>query len=521
MLIGDIITTNAQCYPEKVGFIDANGRYTWDEINSRVNRLSHALLSLGLTKGERVAILCDNRHEFGEFLFAIAKTGLIGVGINYRLVPDQMARQINDCQPMALIVQKDHALKVNAALHEIKGVKVLIGIDEGHGYSYDYESLLAECPTSEPRVELTEDDIYMICYTSGTTGWVKGAIRTHRNRMAAIPQDWLVCRCYLNDILLNPGPVFAAGGQYRFFTACFTGSTHIFQTWQTAEQWAQIIEKEKVTVATMVPVRYAMIREYLTTVSHKPDLSSLRLVATVAHFTAEQIIEMPSVFENPDLLISKGYSGTELGMPVGILPEEVAVMLRPGASEKQKERLSAMGKAILCRIRVVNEEGKDVALGEVGELLLQGDSLAKGYWQRPELDAEVFKEGWYHTRDLVTRDEEDYLYFMGRKDLMIKTGGFNVFPEEVESVISNHPSVAEVAVFGVDDDKWQQAITAAVSIKTGHSVTEDEIKEYCRQYLSGFQVPKKVYFLEKLPTTETQIKVARMELRRMFGKSKD
>jgi len=230
---------------------------------------------------------------------------------------------------------------------------------------------------------------------------------------------------------------------------------------------------------------------------------------------------MPSVFGNPDLLISKGYSGTELGMPAGILPEEVAVMLRPGASEKQKERLSAMGKAILCRIRVVNEEGKDVALGEVGELLLQGDSLAKGYWQRPELDAEVFKEGWYHTRDLVTRDEEDYLYFMGRKDLMIKTGGFNVFPEEVESVISNHPSVAEVAVFGVDDDKWQQAITAAVSIKTGHSVTEDEIKEYCRQYLSGFQVPKKVYFLEKLPTTETQIKVARMELRRMFGKSKD
>jgi len=517
MLVGDILLRNSQWYPDKVGIIDQHTRFTWREMNSRVNRLANALLGLGLRKGDRAAIVCENRHEIGEFVFAVAKSGVIGTGINYRLVPEQIARQINTCQPKVVLVQDKFAAKVNSVRPELEGVQIFIGIGEGHGYSYDYEHLMGEYPSQEPKVNVREDDVHMIIYTSGTTGWIKGAMHTHGNRIAHCAQAYLALRFSPVDIYLNPGPAFAFGGQSFFIASCFAGATTILQTWRSPEEWLTI-QKEKVTVASMVPVRWRFIREYLASSEQAYDLSSLQRLPTSTYFPPEQLREIPKLLGVPEISMSKMYAGTEFGICATLSYEDVAAALSSRASEREIRRLSAIGRPILCNTKIVDESGKDVPPGDVGELLIQGENVMKGYWNLAELNEEVLTGGWYHTKDLVWQDEDGYLYFSARKDQMIKTGGFNVYPEEVETVISNHPAVAEVAVFGVQDEKWGLAVTAAVVLEKGKSATEEEIRTHCRQFLSGFQVPKKVHFLDRLPTTEAQQRVAKMELRRIFSR---
>lgn len=519
MLVGDIVRGNARWHPNKVGIVDDHARHTWRQVNSRLNSLSNALMGLGLEKGDRAAIVCQNRHEVAEFVFAVAKNGVIGVGTNYRLLPEQLAEQINQCQPKAILVEDSFVPKVDSIRSKLDGVKIFVGIGKEHSYPYAYESLVAEYPTEEPRVNIQEDDPHMIVYTSGTTGWVKGALITHTNRMIYIAQLQFGWRVSPDDVFLNVAAAYAIAGQHLLFTACFGGATLVFQPWRGPERWLQTMEKEKVTITTMIPVRYKLLREYLQNANHKYDLSSLRMMPLHMHYPAEEMRETLNLLGVPNVTTSKVFGGTEFGMPLVLSPDDAEVALSPQASEREANRLNSTGKPFLCKVRLVYENGQDVSPGEVGELLLRGDGITKGYWNQPELTEQALAGGWYHTKDLLRQDEDGYFYYAGRKDSMIKSGGFNIYPEEVEAVISKHPAVAEVAVFGVEDEKWGLAVNAAVTLKKRQSATEEEIETHCRQFLSGFQIPKRVHFLDKLPVTESQLKVSVMELRRMFSKS--
>lgn len=520
MVIGDIVYNNAQSFPNKIAIIEERARFTWSETNSRVNCLANAMLGLGLSKGDRTAIIAQNGYEVVEFMLAVAKAGVIGTAVNYRLEPEQIARQLNDCQPGIVFVQQPFINKVETVHSSLPPGITFVSIGDTGAYALTYESLIKDYPSAEPQVEVNESDPHMIIYTSGTTGWVKGAICTYANRLVHIMQDYLVSRAGLDDVYLIDGPLFAAGAQFRFFDALFNGCAIVIYPF-TAERWANWVEKEHVSIVSMTLIRYDMIREYLDHCDRKYDLSSITKVAMGggAFQTGERIRDITSFFNVK--FCSKGYASTESGFPITFLPEEVAAGLSPDAKEKDIRRLDAMGRARLCQIKIVDDKGNDVKPRQTGELWIRGDSITRGYWNKPELNQKVLAGGWYHTQDLVYQDEEGFIYFSGRKDLMIKTGGFNVYPEEVEAVIAKHPSVAEVAVFGIEDTKWGEAVTAAVALKEGQPATEEDIKKYCRRYLSGFQVPKTVHFLDKLPVAETLYKISRMELRRMFGKSKE
>lgn len=516
MLIGDIVCNYARSFPNKTALITEEASFSWAEFNARINSLANAMLGLGLKKGDRAAILAQNGKEAAEFQLAAGKCGVIGTALNYRLLPEQIFRQVDDCQPKLFFVQAQLANKVEAITNTISPNTVLVSIGDTGAHHLNYESLIEDYPATEPEVELREDAPCMIVYTSGTTGWVKGVIYTHRTRFIHAVQGNLLTRAGSNDVFIIDGPLFAAGAQFRFYDALLSGSTMIVYTF-SPERWAQFVERERVTIASIPLIRYDLIREYLDHCDREYDLSSLTRIAMAggAFQSGERVRDICRFFNVK--FCSKCYGSTEAGVPIAFLPEEMAVGLEPNASEGDIKKLDAMGRPLLCEVRIVDDNGQDVSAGQVGEIWFRGDCIFPGYWNKPGLYASA--GGWYHTLDLAYHDEDGLIYFAGRKDLMIKTGGFNVYPEEVEAVIAKHPAVAETAVFGVEHPEWGEQVTAAVVLKNGESASEEDINQHCRRYLSGFQVPKRVHFLDKLPATETMLKVARMELRRMFSQA--
>jgi acyl-CoA synthetase (AMP-forming)/AMP-acid ligase II len=281
-----------------------------------------------------------------------------------------------------------------------------------------------------------------------------------------------------------------------------------------------MVERERITYASLLPTTFRMVKDYLKQSPHKYDLSSLRKFQPEGgqHCPGEDLREMLDYFNIPPNMTCKPYGMTEAMPSTYLIPEDVAVALSPKATEKEKRRLDSIGKPLFNgRVRVVDENDNDVPRGQIGEIIVRGDQVMKGYWNNPELTARALRGGWFHTSDLGVLDEDGYLYFAGRKDFVIKTGGLLVGPEEVEAVIMEHPAVAEVAVIGLSDERWGQAVTAITCLKQGCSITAEEIIEHCRKRLASFQVPKTVIFTEKLPRDIAYSKIDRLGLIRTYN----
>ena len=498
MVIGDILVHNANSYGKRIALVDEQGtKLTWQELNQRVNSLANGLVALGLAKGSRIAIISENCPQYLEVLFAAAKTGLVAVTLNYRLTGTQLAFMLNDSTPEIVIVQSKFVEAINAVRAELKSVRHIIGIGSDHGCDVDYETLVKSRQSSEPEATIAESDPYSLMYTSGSTGVPRGVARSHKNALSVLLAQSLAAGYTYRDVALIGVPYFAWGGHHCILTPALSGATmgvHVF----SAQSWVQMVEREKVTATFLTPTRFQMIRDYLEQTQREYDFSSLRVIGIGGQAaTGEELAEMLGFFRVSWSF--KEYGGTEGGGTI-LGPEDVARALSPDATAQEKARLSSVGKAMLgCRLKVVDENGRDLKAGEIGDILLGGDAVVIGYWNRPEATQEAFTGEWFRPGDVGRLDEDGYLYFVERKGYMVKTGGFNVFPAEVENVISQHPAVAEVAMFGIPHEKWGQAITVAVILKKGHAADEDEMKGYCRQYLAGFQVPKKVYFVDELP----------------------
>ena len=524
MVVGDIVTSNARLFPDKKGIIDERVSLTWGQLNQRVNRLANATLGLGLNKGDRVAIICENCHEYSEFLFAVAKAGLVSVCLNYRLIAEQMARIMNDCEPKALFIQEKFAGLAEQVTSAVKSIDRVVGIGEGHRCPYDYELLLSEHSPEEPNVKVEEQDVFRLQYTTGTTGTRKGTMLTHKNEIASCMMRLQASPTFRDDVVLHNAPLFAGGTQARFFGTCFLGATSVITVF-SAQNSVEMVERERVTYISLLPATtFKMVRDYLETSERKYDLSSLRKLQPEGgqHCPGAELKEMLDYFKIPYSNSCKPYGMTEAVAPATyLMPEDVAAGLSPDATEKEKRRLESVGKPLFNgQMRVVDDNDNDVPPGQTGEIILKGDQIMKGYWNNPELTSRALRGGWFHTSDLGVLDEDGYLYFKGRKDFVIKSGGFLVGPEEVESVILEHPAVSEVAVIGVHDEKWGQVVTAVTCLKPGHHATEEEIKDHCRKHMAAFQVPKSVIFTEKLPRDVAYGKIDRRALIKTYSENK-
>jgi long-chain acyl-CoA synthetase len=494
MLIGDMLRRDARLYSKKVGVIDSGRSFTYSEVNSRANRLAHALSGLGIKKGDKVAFMGNNCHEFVEYYFALAKSGFVSVPVNARFSSEEASYILSHSESLALIYTEDVQAIASKMRGAATGVQWMISTGKGGKGILSYEDLLGRASEEEPLQELKPDDVAMIMYTSGATGLPKGVITTQRNIMSNTNTMCLELSIASHDITVLVMPLYHNGGFWPTMSIFYRGGTLILLPHFDLEAMLKTIGERKVTFLNVVPTML------LRMVSH-PNLSaypieSLRLIMYAgAPIPLEQLKKAMRILGPHRFYNSLGC--TEASGNLLSFPTTDHALEGPMAS-----KLGSVGKdAMGVEIAIVDEEGNELPPGKVGEIAGRGDNITVGYLKMPEETAEVYKNGWLHTGDMGYRDEDGYVFVVDRKKDIIISGGENVASREVEDVLYGHPAVREASVIGVPHEEWGEAVKAVVALKpefTG-KVDEGDLIDFCRQRLAGYKKPRSIDFVAELP----------------------
>jgi acyl-CoA synthetase (AMP-forming)/AMP-acid ligase II len=502
MVVGNILATTATRYPDSPAFYCASTgrRFTFADVDARTNRLAQALLNRGRQRGDIVAFLVSNRAEMADIYFALARTGMVGLPLNYRLTAAELKNLLQDMPPKALIYEGRFAALAKSLHEAVPNLDPIVRIGgDGHMIGRDYEELLAAAPAIPPATEIEEEDAFYFNLTSGTTGAPKAYILSHYNNTTLYPFLQAIDMSHL-DVVMTVFPIHGRVGANWIIGSVMYGLPNVLTNFESAEV-LRLIEAEGVTILNVVPTMAAMMLSAQASTPH--DLKSLRGIIFAGASLPASIREQTMRTLCRD--IYEFFGMNEMGPLVLSTPEDRN--LRP----------DSVGKPIaFSQVRVVNNDGRDVGPNQVGEILGRTPLGALAYWGNPEKSAETFRDGWVHTGDLGCLDEEGYLFIRGRKKDVIVTGGQNVYAAEVEEILLRHGGIAECAVFGLPDDLWGERVVCVVVPRDANLVAE-ELEAFCHQYLARFKVPK-AFFVETspLPRTATN-KVQKFLLAERFG----
>ena len=510
IVLGDIPRKHARLDPERECLVCGDVRLTWKQLNERVNRLANGLAGLGVKKDTKVAVLALNCHRYVEIYYATAKLGAVAVPLNFRLSPDELAYVINHSDAEVLMVGSDLLATAEEILPRLDNIKQRVSLEtSGDGWA-GYEELLSRSSHEEPGAAVDEDDLCQLQYTGGTTGLPKGVMLTHRNYMTAAFGMGLANLFDPEDATLQVLPIFHTAWWPILVHHCAGGKGVIARRFDFDEILA-MAEKERVTHINMVPVLFSWILDFPDLAKY--DLSSIKyLTYAGAPMPAEL---MRRCIEKFGPIFQQGYGLTEAAPLATILREKDQCRLE-GSPELTRRISSAGRESLVTEVRVVDEMDRDVAVGEIGEIVVRGKNIMKGYWKDPELTEKTMRGGLLHTGDLAEVDEYGFIYIVDRKNDMIITGGENVYPFEVEKILYEHPAVLEAAVVGVPDKTWGEAVTAVVALKQGERATDDELMKFVRERIAGYKAPKKVVFMDSIPKTAIG-KILRREVREMLS----
>jgi acyl-CoA synthetase (AMP-forming)/AMP-acid ligase II len=503
-------------YAERTAILFGEKRLTYTEMDSLINRLTHGLLSLGLKTGHKVAALLNNGIESATAILGIPRAGLTYVTLNTRNSPREQAEILNDSETDALILGEEFIDSMEPVLGSVPTLKHVIVVGPSVPGRLTYQILLEGQPTSLPDVDVDYNiDIERIHYTAGTTGRPKGGVMTFGILYNIITNILVNLDRPIgpDDIYLSVGPLTHAAGLMMMVYYC-RGAKSIILPRFDPELVLETIERERVTSVLFVPTMLAMILR--SPRIQKFDLSSIkRIWYGTAPMPVEWLKEGIKVF-GP--VFRQNYGMTEMAQPITFLgPEDHTLE----GSPNQLRKLSSAGKPALgVELKILNENGQPVKPGEIGEICIRSNKMIKEYWKKPQDTAEAIVNGWLHTRDMGTIDEEGYVYIVDRKSDMIISGGFNIYPREVEEAILAHPAVSEVAVIAVPDDTWGEAVKAMVVLNPGARITEEEIINFCKENLASYKKPKTVEFIKEIPKTAYN-KVDRKSLKEPFWKGFD
>jgi acyl-CoA synthetase (AMP-forming)/AMP-acid ligase II len=494
MLIGDIIRREARIHSHKLAAVDGDKEYSYQEVNHRVNRLANALLEMGVAKGEKIAFMGNNSHQFIEFYFAIAKIGSIAVPINARFSSDEASYVLRNAEVTFLIYDEDMEETIQKMHTTIPEVTQYISTGNVINNVLSYEELISRASDEEPHGAVEPDDIAMIMFTSGATGFPRGVISTHRNIMANTNTMCLELDLVPEDVSLLAMPLFHLGGLWPMMSMVYRGGTTILMPRFDLDPMFEIIQKRKVTFINLVPTVLGRI------ISH-PDISSYNLKSVRLIMYAGAPIPREQLKNAMKLLgdhrLTTGLGSTEAnGALVHFRSSEHAL------EGPMSSRLGSVGKdAMGVQIAIVDEEGKEVPNGQTGEIIGKGENIARSYWKLPKESAETFKNGWLYTGDIGYRDQDGYIFIVDRKKDIIISGGENVSSREVEEVLYKHPGVYEAAVVGVPDDEWGESVKAVIALKAEFvgKVDDKELMEFCNARLAGYKKPRSIDFLTELP----------------------
>ena len=511
--LGQIQKINAKKFPNTVALRDAKRAFTYPQMNSRINQLASSLTSLGLQKGDKIAVLLENCIEICELFMATAKTGIIIVPINFRLVSREVEYIVNNSDAKAMVVHDQFAPTVDPIRSNLKNITeqnyVIVGKPQA-GYR-PYEEFIATSADTEPRIEVSPRDTWILIYTSGTTGKPKGVIRSHESHIAYYLHNAIDFGFNEHDVCLNVMPLCHINSIYFTFTFLYIGgSAYIHPALNfKPEEILGIIEREKISFVSLIPTHYNLILN-ASAEAKKRDVSSIRKLLCSSAPGRKSMKQAVMKFF-PGVQLYEAYGSTEGGM---------VTILKP---EYQMSKLGSIGFECIGSdfIKILDLDGNEVSVGEIGELYSRGPMLFDEYYKLPEQTAESFKDGFFSAGDMARMDQDGFYYLVDRKKNMIITGGENVYPSEVEEVVGNIEGVFDCAVIGLPDEKWGERVTAVIIRKSGFddsTLSEKDVIQRCKGKMAGYKCPKQVLFINEndMPRTGTG-KILHRKLREQFG----
>lgn len=484
----------ARWYPEQEAAVEGEIRLTYRELDARASALARALVALGVRQGDRVAVLQANTHRFMEALAGAARAGAAFVPMLGILTEADHAHMLEDSGAEVLIAPAAALGARGLALRaRVPSLRHVIAV-EGGDVALDYEALLTDHAGEPPVLRGSEEDVAQILYTSGTTGKPKGVVHTYASTQAAMIAWAAMAQRQPGDVglLYTPMSHFAARLMDSGWVA---GGTSVILPAPDPVQSFAAIEQHRVTHLLAIPTLLQGFLDHPAIDRH--DLSSLRFICYAAAPASATLVRR--AIGRFGAILHTGWGGTEAyGLNTHMTPAE-----HRAALEGNEERLLSCGRegSLGGRVRILDEAGRDVPPGEVGEACVRAPWMMARYWNLPELTRETIVDGWLHFGDLARMDGDGYVYLVDRKGDMIITGGLNVYPREVEEVLYQHRAVLEAAVVGVPDPKWGEAVKAVVTLRPDQTATEAELIAFARERLAPFKVPKSVDFLGTLPKT--------------------
>ncbi|MGD9237079.1 MAG: o-succinylbenzoate--CoA ligase [Desulfobacterales bacterium] len=502
--IGYWLTKRAFLSGDREALVDGERRLTYRELNHRVNRLAGSLQALGLSHGDRCAILAYNCLEYVEVIFATAKLGLILVPLNWRLSPAELAFNFSDSGSETLIFAAEFAqvveqLKTQAAIKRmiVLGSKVTSEAEV-------YDDLLARQSDNDPTVDqkVGLDTAHIIMYTAGTTGRPKGAVLSQGASFWNAINLALDMNFTPDDRNLSVLPMFHIGGIGLFtLPVLYTGGAVIIQRTFDPAETLRLLKEEKITLFFGVAAVFLFLIQHSD--FNAEAFANVRVVMSGGAPLPESLVRQ---YHQAGIVLQQGFGMSEAAPSIATLSKDLAL-----------EKAGSIGRALFhVEARVVDGKMNDLPAGAKGELVIRGPNLMQGYWNRPDATKEAFEGGWFHTGDIARMDADGDLYIVDRKKDMFISGGENVYPAEVENAIFELPQVAETAVIGIKDEKWGEVGLAVVSLKPKEQLNAEDIMAFLKERLAKYKVPKQVIFVDQLPRNAAG-KVLKNKLREEYS----
>lgn len=497
MNLGQQLKMNAKKYPRTVALCDARRRFTYPEVNRRVNRLAHRLMEMGLRKGDKLAVLMENSIEIVEFYLAAAKTGIVIVPVNFRLVGREVAYIVDNADAKAMAVDHEFIPCVNGIKGDLDQVPAgnYIAVGGAAAGYQEYEAMIAGAADAEPEVNVAPADTWILIYTSGTTGKPKGVVRSHESHIAFYLINAVDFGFTQADVCMNVMPLCHINSTFFTFTFTYIGATvyiHPARSFR-AEEILEIVEREQISFISLIPTHYNLILNVSAEGRRRDTRSIRKLLCSSAPVRKTMKTAIMDFF--PGVQLYEGYGSTEAGIVTVLFPED------------QMRKLGSIGFESLGteRVRILDAQGNEVPPCTVGELYSKGPMLFDAYYKLPEKTAAAFRDGWFSAGDMARMDEDGYYEIVDRKDNMIITGGEHVYPSEVEEVIGSHPEVFDVAAISLPDDKWGEKVAAVVIPRPGTDLSDETLFAWCRERMAGYKRPKQVIFIapDQMPRTAT------------------
>jgi acyl-CoA synthetase (AMP-forming)/AMP-acid ligase II len=488
---------------------------TWSETRDRVSRMAHALKELGVGDGDRVAILALNSDRYTEYYFSVWWAGAVVVPMNVRWSAAENAYSMGDAGAKVLFVDAAFAPMVPAIKAETKSPATVIYLDDTDVPSdmLDYEELIASNDPIEDAYRGGED-LAGLYYTGGTTGFPKGVMLPHRsiwyNSLAVAKHAGFEH----DDVYLHAAPMFHLADGASSNGASIVGATHAYIPTFDVEAALAAIETHEVTHCLMVPTMIGMLLHHSDFRAER--LQSLRSMMYGASPMPQGLLR-EALEKLPHVDFIQAYGQTEMGPIVTMLPASYHTLEGPKST-----KLRSAGRVVVgCEVRIVGEDGRDQPVGEVGEIVTRSPGCMLGYWNLPEQTESTLIDGWVHTGDGAYRDEDGFLFIVDRLKDMIVTGGENVFSAEVESAISTHPAVSEVAVVGIPSEKWGEAVHAIIVPHEGEEVGEAEIIDHCKGLIANYKLPRSITIRRETLPLSGAGKILKRDLRAPFWEGRD